>query len=354
MALTLDGVDDLVDLGNPSILDFGTGDFTVSGWINMTAIERGTVYAKGADNSGGVRYTLAMGEANDNKMTLTTDDDSTKRQALGGTVVNDGAWHHVVGMRKGNMSLVYVDGVFDGSIDLPEGYDLSGSSQANALIGAITDARDATGATLEKFFAGLIDDVQIYRRALSDDEVAKLAGVFADDFNRADGDLGNDWATQADGTIEVKIVDNEVLIAGEQATDWARSGLSRDVGDETKISFDFKGDDNFNVHVRIDDVGSGAFLEIYTWGGPLIHANSEDGSWPGWTDIVGSEIIAGEYNNLVLEQIGTDFVVTLNGVEVATLTNTALTDIGSVLFSSDAAAGTVGSIRIDNVVLSGP
>jgi hypothetical protein len=177
IALQLDGVDDYVDLGNPSSLDFGTGDFTIAAWINMTATERGTVYAKGGDNSGGIRYTLAMGEGNDNKMTLTTDDDSTKRQARGDTVVNDGAWHHVVGMRKGNMSLVYVDGVFDGSIDLPEDYDLSGASQANALIGAITDARDATGATLEKFFEGTIDDVRIYGTALTDSAILELAGL---------------------------------------------------------------------------------------------------------------------------------------------------------------------------------
>jgi hypothetical protein len=296
-----------------------------------------------------------MGEANDNKMTLTTDDDSTKRQALGGTVVNDGAWHHVVGMRKGNMSLVYVDGVFDGSIDLPEGYDLSGSSQANALIGAITDARDATGATLEKFFAGLIDDVQIYKRALTDDEVAKLAGVFVDNFNRADGDLGNDWEIVTDGTIEVQIVDNEVLIAGEQATDWARSGLSRAVEDETRVSFDFKADDNFNVHVRIDDEDTGAYIDVYAWpGGPFSYASSEDGGWPGWTQIPGSEMIPGEYNNVVLEQFGTDFVLTLNGVEVGADTNANLLNITSVLFSCDSAAGTVGSLHIDNVVLSGP
>jgi hypothetical protein len=176
-ALGLDGVDDYVDCGNPAALDFGTGDFTISAWINMTAIERGTVYAKGGDNSGGIRYTLAMGEGNDNKMTLTTDDDSTKRQAKGETIVNDGNWHHVVGMRYGNTSLVYVDGVLDGSIDLPEGYDLSGTSQANALVGAITDARDATGATLEKFFNGTIDDVHIYDWALSEAEIRKIAGL---------------------------------------------------------------------------------------------------------------------------------------------------------------------------------
>ncbi|MCP4608556.1 MAG: LamG domain-containing protein, partial [Planctomycetes bacterium] len=173
-ALELDGVDDYVDLGNPSSLDFGSGDFTISAWVNLTAIERATVYAKGGDNSGGIRYTLAMGESNDNKMTLTTDDDSSKRQAKGETVVNDGAWHHVAGMRSGAVSLVYVDGALDGSIELPEDYDLSGASQHNALIGAITSNTDGS---LEKLFAGTIDDVRIYNGALSETEILELAGL---------------------------------------------------------------------------------------------------------------------------------------------------------------------------------
>jgi hypothetical protein len=172
---------------------------------------------------------------------------------------------------------------------------------------------------------------------------------FLDDFDRPDGDVGNGWATQTDGTIEVKIVDNEVLIAGEQATDWVRCGISRDIVDETKVSCDFKGDDNFNFHIRINDADTSAFLEIYTWGGPLIHANSLDGSWPGWTDITGYNVVAGEYNNVMLEQRGTDFNVILNGETIATLANESLTHIGSVLIASDAAAGTTGSLHIDNV-----
>ena len=162
--------------------------------------------------------------------------------------------------------------------------------------------------------------------------------------------LGNDWATQTNGTIQVTIVDNEVLIAGEQATDWTRSGSSRDAGGETRISFDFKADDNFNVHIRIDDVETAAFIDFYAWpGGPFSYAAPEDGSWPGWTAVDGSNMIAGEYNNLVLEQFGTEFMYTLNGVVISTITNAALTTIGGVLISCDSAAGTVGSLHIDNV-----
>ena len=173
---------------------------------------------------------------------------------------------------------------------------------------------------------------------------------FLDDFDRPNGDLENDWATQADGTIEVTIVDNEALIAGEQGTDWARSGLSRDAGGETRISFDFKADDSFNVHIRIDDVETAAFIDFYASpGGAFSYAAPEDGSWPGWTAVDGSNMIAGEYNNLVLEQFGTEFMYTLNGVVISTISNAGLTNIGPVLISCDSAAGTAGTLHIDNV-----
>ncbi len=173
---------------------------------------------------------------------------------------------------------------------------------------------------------------------------------FMDDFNRANGDLRNGWATQTDGTIQVRIVNNEVLIEGRQANDWARSGFSRAVEDETRISFDFKADDRFGVHIRIDDAGYSAFIDIYAPpGGFFRYASSEDGSWPGWTTIEGSNMISGQYNTLVLEQEGSEFTVTLNDTVVGTLTNTNLASIGSVLISSDAAAGTSGSLHIDNV-----
>ena len=173
---------------------------------------------------------------------------------------------------------------------------------------------------------------------------------FLDDFDRPNGDLENDWATQTDGTIEVKIVDNEVLIAGEQGTDWVRAGISRDADGETRISFDFKADDSFNAHIRISDAETSAYFEPYWWpGGPCQYANSEDGSWPGWTQIDGSEMIAGEYNTVVLELFGTEIMLTLNDVVIGTFTNAELTNIGSILIASDAAAGTVGSLHIDNV-----
>jgi hypothetical protein len=185
--------------------------------------------------------------------------------------------------------------------------------------------------------------------------VANVCGAgFFDDFNRSDGDVGNGWATQTDGTITVQIVDNEVLIAGTQATDWVRCGISRPVVDESMVSCDFMMPGGFNFHIRVDDADTDAYFEVYTWGGNLDHANSEDGGWPGWVAIPDASPIADVYNNIMLELISNEITVTLNDTVVGTFTNANLTNIGSVLISSDAAADTTGSLIIDNVRFGPP
>jgi hypothetical protein len=183
-----------------------------------------------------------------------------------------------------------------------------------------------------------------------------LGEGFLDDFNRPDGEVGNGWETWRGGDLDIKIVDNEVLIAGQQSIDWRRSGIYRSVNGETRFSFDFKADDNLNVHIQLVDAETldtySTYVEVYAWpGGPFSYVVSDEGTtgWPGWTKIPGSQMISGEYNNLVVEQDDTEFTLTLNGQVVGTFTNDYFTRVGEVFISADTAGGTVGSLHIDNV-----
>jgi hypothetical protein len=165
-----------VDCGKPGSLDFGTGNWTVSAWIKTTQsgaddANKGTVFANGADGSGGIRYTLAVNEAQSGMITLTTDDDLSKVQAISKTAVNDGAWHHVVGMRNESTLGVFVDGVLETTEILPTGYDLSGASGQNAYIGVIANYGDGS---LFKYFVGLIDEVCVFACALDANSVSVL------------------------------------------------------------------------------------------------------------------------------------------------------------------------------------
>lgn len=91
--------------------------------------------------------------------------------------VNDGSWHHVVVCRNQftGEKFIYVDGVLDTS-----DRDTTASLDAPQLltIGAIADASNPDPASPEDTgyngYQGLLDDVQIYNRVLSSNEVAFL------------------------------------------------------------------------------------------------------------------------------------------------------------------------------------
>ncbi len=180
---------------------------------------------------------------------------------------------------------------------------------------------------------------------------------FKDDFNRANGPVGNGWTILTNGGVTSTIVDNEVLIAGtEDVADWNKYGIRRAVVGETKVSCDAKWDDAFNFHVEISAQGSSAYFHVYTWpGGVLQYANSIAGEWPGWTAFTGADAqtVAGQYNNIMLQvQPGGKIDVNLNGKLVATMTNAGFAStIRQVTITIDATVGTKGSAHVDNVVI---
>ncbi len=179
-ALNFDGSDDYVDCGNPPILDFGTGDWTISAWIKLP-VNPGTntvIFSKGGDNDGGIRYAMELEDGSGGVIEPTLDDNSTKLNPDGDITVIDGQWHHFVVMRKDGTKLrLYVDGVEDpgvtnhGESTIAANYDLSGTSQHNAYIGAVMSNESGQ---LQKFFGGLIDDVALWNRALNPEEISYL------------------------------------------------------------------------------------------------------------------------------------------------------------------------------------
>ncbi len=168
-----------LDLGNPPLLDFGTGDWTVTAWFKTAMAgtgdaNLGTIYGKGGDNTGGKRYSLIMSQNTEGVVSLICDDDVTRQDANSKSKTNDDRWHFVVGQRAGTTLRIYIDGLLEGTTTIAATYDLSGTSQHNAYIGALTYHPDGS---IYKLFSGLIDEVHVYNRALSPEEVLWLAGA---------------------------------------------------------------------------------------------------------------------------------------------------------------------------------
>ncbi|UCG59462.1 MAG: LamG domain-containing protein, partial [Phycisphaerales bacterium] len=88
------------------------------------------------------------------------------------TAMVPGVWYHVVGVySEGNYIRTYVDGDLDREMTTSE---ILGSSTGPLMIGI--EPFPAADGTYGGFFNGLIDELKIYSRALSDAEVAWLAG----------------------------------------------------------------------------------------------------------------------------------------------------------------------------------
>jgi len=92
-------------------------------------------------------------------------------------------------------------------------------------------------------------------------------------------------------------------------------------------------------------------MDVYAWpGGPFSYMwHFSPSSWTAYTRIDGSNMIANQYNNLILELKDTEFILTYNGEVICTFINEGITRIGEVFIGADARAGAVGSLHIDNV-----
>jgi len=148
------------------------GSFTISAWVRTSAIGVQDILRKRHRDSGG-NMDVAIGQSSSNKFRLVAVDDTGSTNYLAGfegtTAINDGEFHHVVGVRddENDVLRVYVDGVKEA-----EGAENTGTFiEVNSATWTIGN----TGSPTNLFpWNGDIDEVSIYERALSDQEISDL------------------------------------------------------------------------------------------------------------------------------------------------------------------------------------
>lgn len=166
--LNFDGNDDYAT-SNP---DFnpGTNNFSFALWAKTSETNTDRLLLNSWNGSGGVDAIAISINANSftcgsaNKGSFTVRDSSTAYCANGSTTINDGAWHHLVGVRNGNSIYLYVDGKQDGSATGLSGLDISPPG-TNLNIGAGDNFW---------FANALLDDVRIYNYALTQHQINLL------------------------------------------------------------------------------------------------------------------------------------------------------------------------------------
>ena len=222
-ALDFDGAGDYVDMGDTVKNYLGTS-YTVSAWIKADAIAPSKVIAAYRHSSIGNPVLFQLDHYNADARWTVRDDSGNSAQAIYSNAITAGIWYHVAGVREGDTLNVYVNGV-SGTWDSQA---FGTISPDNLKVGALQFGGNPPGA----FFGGIIDDVRIYDRALSAEEILGLyLGDKAFIPAPADGAEGVELNTVLSWTSGYQAFSHDVYLG----TDY------NDVNDANTLSDQYKG-----------------------------------------------------------------------------------------------------------------
>jgi len=167
--LSFDGTNDYVDCGNDTSINIGTGDFSISAWVKYS-VKGHMIAGKYCDNTN-PGYWLSNTQATwENQLAIRVSDAGGSYCDRATTsLYNDNNWHHVVGVvdRDVNPILIYIDGVAVATTGVGDLSTETGDLGTGAFqIGGNTHTDD--------YFSGSIDDVRIFSRALTAQEIIDL------------------------------------------------------------------------------------------------------------------------------------------------------------------------------------
>lgn len=158
-ALQFNGISQYVNVPDVTGLQIAN-DIAVSVWVKFTTSAMTVPLAKYNAVSGWELVTSSGGIRFGGR-------DTPYRSTAASSAINNGAWHHVAGVRTGSMWSLYVDGALSSSTNA-----LTSGSIAAVGTGLCIGRNASAAAGAE--FPGSLDDVRIYNRALSAAEISAL------------------------------------------------------------------------------------------------------------------------------------------------------------------------------------
>lgn len=263
VAAEFDGNNDYVSVPNESIYDV-TGPMTVAAWIKVDQFDTDwqAIVTKG-DGSWRLQR-----DGSTNLLAFAGTGLSTTK-VVSNSSVNDGQWHHVVGLYDGSSLKIYLDGQLDNSVSA------SGSIATNDYEVRIAENSEQTTRNWD----GWLFDVRIYSYALTDAEIADLYGL-----------VGWWKLDESSGTTA-----NDSSLLGQDGTYVGGVNLGTEAPISTSTAAEF---DGYNEYVTLPtyttDFSEGFSMTL--WARP-----TDTGNWARFMDIGDGE----DQDNLLFARYGT-------------------------------------------------
>ncbi len=176
-AYLFDGIDDYMEVVNPTPFNFGTGEFAVSFWmkpLNENG-DRQMIFQKG-DSGGAIpQYWLRLNDGPGVDIRALWGNGNPPSAILDITdspILFDGEWHHIVFQRTSQRNELYVDCMLIGTND---DINRDVSSSGGLLIGAQSPL-PGTNLVLNHF-SGLIDDLIFFDESIDLSSIGDFCAV---------------------------------------------------------------------------------------------------------------------------------------------------------------------------------
>lgn len=168
--LLFDGTNDYVTVPDPAFFD-GGNRITVGGWAKTTSLSAERYIVTKSTCSGGTDqgvFELGGGFTSAGYPEFTLYKGGGKpdyEHIVGTTRIDDGMWHHVAGTYDGAYVRLYIDGVESASVATTS-LTFPATQSSNLEIGSCGGGN--------YLWDGSLDDIRVYTRALSGDEIRRL------------------------------------------------------------------------------------------------------------------------------------------------------------------------------------
>jgi hypothetical protein len=258
-AFSFDGIDDFVKVANSPSVNIGTGDFSIDAWIQTSYSDLQTIMDKRVSTPGVLGYHFFVGLAG---LGFQMADGDSYTNYDSGVFINDGNFHHVaatVHRSSPDGGRLYIDGavvlVFD-----PTPYSGNLDNAADFRIGGHSGVYPAYS------FQGLIDEMDFFEQALTDDEVwaifnagsagkCKFASV---EIDIKPGSYPNSINPRSRGKIPVAIITTETFDAATVDSTTVRFGANGTEATPVRSALkdvDKDGDIDMILHFRTRSTG---------------------------------------------------------------------------------------------------
>ena len=167
-ALDFNGTDQWITVPDHADLDWGKDDsFTIEVWAKLTNCDsRNKVMIGRDDKPSGEHWWLGC-DKNSKTANFNLLDTAGNGVAVQGTTqINDNTWHHIVAVRdnSSDQNRLYIDGVLEDS----EPYDYAAGFDSTTTLGI---GYMAYTGIADYYYDGLLDEIALYSKALSDAEI---------------------------------------------------------------------------------------------------------------------------------------------------------------------------------------